>query len=228
MEEIMARTRGAKSTNSTPKKEAAPATPEPSNEESSSVAANNTVTDKDTKVAVSENTEENNIENNSSNNGEHSSLEDPTGDPTKPDLLGDISTSTKAGQQNLPETETSDEEAQIDNEHESLEKGIVDMNISEQAKEDEQIMNAKNEEASLLDLDSVNSSVNLFKQAPPLLETASDAQQPEFDQILDLTTTSNNSNSEQAPPPMATPLIAFEDSINASPKQEVPTADLLS
>ena len=47
-----------------------------------------------------------------------------------------------AVQQNLPETETSDEEAQIDNEHESLEKGIVDMNISEQAKEDEQIMNA--------------------------------------------------------------------------------------
>ena len=100
----------------------------------------------------------------------------------------------------------------------------------------------KNQEASLLDLDSVNSSVNLFKQAPLLLETASDAQQPEFDQILDLTTTSNNSNSttmnqedsnsngdgngdsEQAPPPMATPLIAFEDSINASPKQEVPTA----
>ena len=93
-----------------------------------------------------------------------------------------------------------------------------------------------------MDLDSVNSSVNLFKQAPLLLETASDAQQPEFDQILDLTTTSNNSNSttmtqedsnsngsgngdsEQAPPPMATPLIAFEDSINASPKQEVPTA----
>merc|ERR1712008_616598 len=75
LDEIMARTRGAKSTNSTPKKEAAPATPEPSNEasseESSSVAANNTVTDKDTKVAVSENTEEN-IENNSSNNGEHS------------------------------------------------------------------------------------------------------------------------------------------------------------
>lgn len=249
LDEIMARTRGAKSTNSTPKKEAAPATPEPSNEasseESSTIAANNTVTDKDIKVAVSENTEEN-IENNSSSNGEHSSLEDPTGDPTKPDLLGDISTSAKAGQQNLPETETSDEEAQIDNEHESLEKGIVDMNISEQAKEDEQIMNAKNEEASLLDLDSVNSSVNLFKQAPLLLETASDAQQPEFDQILDLTTTSNNSNSttmtqedsnsngsgngdsEQAPPPMATPLIAFEDSINASPKQEVPTADLLS
>jgi len=234
MEEIMARIRGAKSNNSTPKKEAAPATPEPSNEasseESSSVAANNTVTDKDIKVAVSENTEEN-IENNSSNNGEHSSLEDPTGDPTKPDLLGDISTSTKAGHQNLPET--SDEEAQIDNEHESLEKGIVDMNISEQAKEDEQIMNAKNEEASLLDLDSVNSSVNLFKQAPLLLETASDAQQPEFDQILDLTTTSNNSgggngDSEQAPPHLATPLIAFEDSINASPKQEVPTADLLS
>ena len=42
----------------------------------------------------------------------------------------------------MPETETSDEEAQIDNEHESLEKGIVDMNISEQAKEEEQIMNA--------------------------------------------------------------------------------------
>ena len=99
----------------------------------------------------------------------------------------------------------------------------------------------KNKEASLSDLDSVNSSVNLFKQAPPLLDTASDAQQPEFDQILDLTTSNNsnsdfmnqedsnsngggNGDSEQAPPPMATPLIAFEDSINASPKQEVPTA----
>ena len=55
-------------------------------------------------------------------NGEatHSSL-DPAGDPTKPDLLGDI------------------EEKQP---QDDLEKGIVDMNISEQAKDDEQIMNA--------------------------------------------------------------------------------------
>ena len=46
-----------------------------------------------------------------------------------------------AVQQNLPETETSDEEAQIDNEQESLEKGIVDMNISEQTKDEEKLMN---------------------------------------------------------------------------------------
>merc|ERR1711899_543970 len=37
LDEIMARTRGAKSTNSTPKKEATPATPEPSNEEASTI-----------------------------------------------------------------------------------------------------------------------------------------------------------------------------------------------
>ena len=52
---------------------------------------------------------------------------------------------------------------------------------------------------------------------------------PEFDQILDLNNhhLDNNSNqgqSEGAPPPPATPLIAFEDSITTSPKQEVPTA----
>ena len=83
----------------------------------------------------------------------------------------------------------------------------------------------KNQEASLLDLDS-GSSVNLLKQAPPLLETAQDVQQPEFDQILDLTNNSNEDGGDNllAPPPLATPLIAFEDSINTSPKQEVPTA----
>ena len=83
----------------------------------------------------------------------------------------------------------------------------------------------KNQEASLLDLDS-GSSVNLLKQAPPLLETAQDAHQPEFDQILDLTNNSDEDGGDNllAPPPLATPLIAFEDSINTSPKQEVPTA----
>jgi len=236
LDEIMARTRGAKSSNSTPKKEATPATPEPSNEAEEST--NNTVTDKDN-VTVAD-TE------NSNSNGEHSSLEDPTGDPTKPDLLGDITDESESNNdattndqelermsaQDMPET--SNEQAQMD---EGLEKGIVDMNISEQAKEEEQIMNAKNEEASLLNLDSVNSSVNLLKQAPPLLESESDSQQPEFDQILDLTNTNSNSNEDNShgsgdlmtpATPMATPLIAFEDSINASPKQEVPTADLLS
>ena len=51
-------------------------------------------------------------------------------------------------------------------------------------------------------------------------------QQPEFDQILDLTNNSNEDGGDNllAPPPLATPLIAFEDSINTSPKQEVPTA----
>ena len=73
----------------------------------------------------------------------------------------------------------------------------------------------------MLDLDSGSCSVSLLKQAPPLLETEQDAQQPEFDQILDLT---NNEADNNAPPPMATPLIAFEDSITTSPKQEVPTA----
>ena len=60
-------------------------------------------------------------------NGEatHSSL-DPAGDPTKPDLLGDIE------EKQQPQTQPNDD----------LEKGIVDMNISEQAKDDEQIMNA--------------------------------------------------------------------------------------
>ena len=70
-----------------------------------------------------------------------------------------------------------------------------------------------------MDLDS--GSVSL-KQAP-LLEEDSGQNQPEFDQILDLT----NSNEDPAPispPPTAAPLIAFEDSITPSPKQEVPTA----
>ena len=88
------------------------------------------------------------------NNGEHSSLEDPTGDPTKPDLLGDISDESQskttptnglvATQEPVivqaDQNEASeDKQAQHDD---GLEKGIVDMNISEQAKEEEQIMNA--------------------------------------------------------------------------------------
>merc|ERR1711962_1575563 len=229
LDEIMARTRGAKSTNSTPKKEATPTTPETSMEPEESIVNKEVVTAPDAES--------------SNNNGEHSSLEDPTGDPTKPDLLGDIADESEnkttptnglaATQEpvivpaDLDQNEASeDKQAQNDD---GLEKGIVDMNISEQAKEEEQIMNVKNQEASLLDLDS-GSSVNLLKQAPPLLETAQDVQQPEFDQILDLTNNSNEDGGDNllAPPPLATPLIAFEDSINTSPKQEVPTADLLS
>lgn len=184
LDEIMARTRGAKSAATTPKKEAAPEVP--AIETSAPEAPEN--------------------------NGEHSSL-DPAGDPTKPDLLGDIAhvvPNGSAEEENKPQDS-------------DIEKGIVDMNISEQAKEEEKIMNAKNEEASLMDLDS--GSVSL-KQAP-LLEEDSGQNQPEFDQILDLT----NSNEDPAPispPPTAAPLIAFEDSITPSPKQEVPTADLLS
>ena len=62
-----------------------------------------------------------------------------------------------------------------------------------------------------------------LKQAPPFPE---DAQQPEFDQILDLSheNSANTAVTSSGPPPPATPLIAFEDSITASPKQEVPTA----
>jgi len=93
------------------------------------------------------------------------------------------------------------------------------MNISEQTKDEEKLMNVKNE-SSLLDLDPLSM---VTKKQPPSGDT-----QPEFDQILDL---SNDATSTTAPPPMmATPLIAFEDnSITTSPKQEVPTtSDLLS
>jgi len=226
LDEIMARTRGAKSTNSTPKKEATPVTPETSMEPEESLVNKEVV--------------KNDALESSNNNGEHSSLEDPTGDPTKPDLLGDISDESESKTNGLVASQEAvivqaahdQNEASKDKHDDGLEKGIVDMNISEQAKEEEKIMNAKNEEASLLSLDS-SSSVNLLKQAPPLLETAQDSQQPEFDQILDLTNNSNEDSNvqgsgENLTPPMATPLIAFEDSINTSPKQEVPTADLLS
>ena len=46
---------------------------------------------------------------------------------------------------------------------------------------------------------------------------------PEFDQILDLNN-HQESTTGGAPLAPATPLIAFEDSITTSPKQEVPTA----
>ncbi len=66
-------------------------------------------------------------------NEQHSSL-DPCGDPTKPDLLGDISLAETNGA-HQPQASTN-HEAEND-----LEKGIVDMNISEQTKEEE-LMNA--------------------------------------------------------------------------------------
>merc|ERR1712203_969364 len=118
LDEIMARTRGAKSTNSTPKKEATPPTPEPSNEEAAIKDAS---------------------DNENRSNGERSSLEDPTGDPTKPDLLGDISDESESkttptnglvATQNpvivaADQNEASeDKQAQHDD---GLEKGIVDM-----------------------------------------------------------------------------------------------------
>ena len=121
--------------------EATPATPETSMEPEESIVNKEVVTAPDAES--------------SNNNGEHSSLEDPTGDPTKPDLLGDIADESEnkttptnglaATQEpvvvpaNLDQNEASeDKQAQHDD---GLEKGIVDMNISEQAKEEEQIMN---------------------------------------------------------------------------------------
>ena len=86
--------------------------------------------------------------------GQHSSL-DPTVDPTKPDLLGDIAHEHNQPQNNSnggnevmasdPEAEQNDAQDHPEEPVEPqdvLEKGIVDMNISEQAKDEEQIMNA--------------------------------------------------------------------------------------
>jgi len=201
LEEIMARTRGGKSANSTPKKEpvqesAEQPTASTENGNPSSSSNNHPTTPKAD-------------EDSNKTNGEatHSSL-DPAGDPTKPDLLGDIEEKQPAQQQT-----------------DDLEKGIVDMNISEQAKDDEQIMNAKNE-GTLLDLDSGLKQTAPLLPAPKLSETE---HPPEFDQILDLNNHQESlEESGGALPPPATPLIAFEDSITTSPKQEVPTADLLS
>ena len=67
-------------------------------------------------------------------------------------------------------------------------------------------------ESSLLDLDPVPVSL----KQPPI------EAQPEFDQILDLSNDATSSG-----PPLATPLIAFEDSITTSPKQEVPTSGII-
>ena len=86
----------------------------------------------------------------SNNNGDHSSLEDPTGDPTKPDLLGDISDESESKTNGLVASQEAvivqaahdQNEASKDKHDDGLEKGIVDMNISEQAKEEEKIMNA--------------------------------------------------------------------------------------
>merc|ERR1719412_1657156 len=188
LEEIMARTRGAgKSANTTPKKE--PQEPQDSNN------ASNGAPSGDDSVAQT--------------NGEttHSSL-DPAGDPTKPDLLGDIDSAVSQHCSDNANSNNGSSEVSNDD----LEKGIVDMNISEQTKDEEKLMNVKNE-SSLLDLDPVPVSL----KQPPI------EAQPEFDQILDLSNDATSSG-----PPLATPLIAFEDSITTSPKQEVPTSDLLS
>lgn len=58
----------------------------------------------------------------------------------------------------------------------------------------------------------------------PLVEALQD--EPEFDQIFDLSSSSGNNGTEAGNnnQPPATPLIAFEDSITTSQKQEVPTA----
>merc|ERR1712223_642846 len=133
----MARTRGAKSINSTPKKEATPVTPETSMEPEESIVNKEVVTAPDAES--------------SNNNGEHSSLEDPTGDPTKPDLLGDISDESESKTNDLAVTEQEVSEPQHVSHNDSdsgLEKGIVDMNISEQAKEEEKIMNANGKNIS--------------------------------------------------------------------------------
>ena len=59
---------------------------------------------------------------------------------------------------------------------------------------------------------------------PVSLKQAPEEAQPEFDQILDLSNDATVSAGGALNPPPATPLIAFEDSINSSPKQEVPTS----
>ena len=70
-------------------------------------------------------------QNGENQDSKHSSL-DPTGDPTKPDLLGDIVVTNNG--------ESTNEEVN-ENDNDDLEKGIVDMNISEQTKDEEKIMN---------------------------------------------------------------------------------------
>merc|ERR1712061_692968 len=115
---------------------------------------------------------------------------------------------------------SNNESSEVSND--DLEKGIVDMNISEQTKDEEKLMNVKNE-SSLLDLDPLSM---VTKKQPP-----TGSAQPEFDQILDLSNDATSTTTASSPPPMmATPLIAFEDnSITTSPKQEVPTtSDLMS
>ena len=63
---------------------------------------------------------------------------------------------------------------------------------------------------------------------PVSLKQAPEEAQPEFDQILDLSNDATVSAGGALNPPPATPLIAFEDSINSSPKQEVPTSGNLN
>ena len=72
-------------------------------------------------------------------------------------------------------------------------------------------------EGTLLDLDSG------LKQPQAPAKLSETEHPPEFDQILDLNN-HQESTTGGAPLAPATPLIAFEDSITTSPKQEVPTA----
>lgn len=63
----------------------------------------------------------NEAKNGDKTNGEYSSLDSvPAGDPTRPDLLGDIAHVNNGGRQQ-PQSVSTD----------GLEKGVVDMNISE-------------------------------------------------------------------------------------------------
>ena len=66
--------------------------------------------------------------------------------------------------------------------------------------------------------------MDLDPVVPVSLKQAPEEAQPEFDQILDLSNDATVSAGGALNPPPATPLIAFEDSINSSPKQEVPTS----
>ena len=63
---------------------------------------------------------------------------DPAGDPTKPDLLGDIDSAVS---QHCSDNANNTNNGSSEVSNDDLEKGIVDMNISEQTKDEEKLMN---------------------------------------------------------------------------------------
>ena len=91
---------------------------------------------------------------------------------------------------------------------------IIPKNLSKYKK---YIIFYRKNEGTLLDLDSG------LKQPQAPAKLSETEHPPEFDQILDLNN-HQESTTGGAPLAPATPLIAFEDSITTSPKQEVPTA----